>query len=495
MSSKAYDDVTRIFARLHRIGHLGALAAWDQAVMMPLGGNAARGAAMAELDVLVHEMLTSPQLKDALHAAQQEELLPMQRANLREMRRAWEPANLLPASLVEAKSLAGTRCEHAWREQRPAHDWDGFVVNLREVVRLSREEAGLLAQFKGCSPYDALVDRFEPGMTSATIDTLFQDVAAWLPGLIGQVQAKQAVESVNRPRGPFPREGQRALAVKVMELLGFDFSRGRLDVSIHPFCGGVPEDVRITTRYDEDDVTRSLMGVIHETGHGCYEQNLPQEWLEQPVGTARSMAIHESQSLLYEMQLSRSPAFLRLITPLIREHCGDRPGLSADNLARCAIRVSPGRIRVDADEVCYPAHIMLRFEIERDLINSRIEVEDIPGIWDEKMQAYLGVDTSDDFRDGPMQDIHWAQGAFGYFPSYTLGAMYAAQLFAAIRNGLPDVDDQVADGNLSPIFDWLRSHIWSRGSGPTTGELIREATGEELNPAYFRGHLEARYLG
>jgi len=495
MAIPAYDELTRTFTRLHRFAHLGSLAAWDQAVMMPAGGNAARGTAMAELHVLMHSQLTAPWLKDALRAAEQEDLGFLERANLREMRRAWEAANLLPSRLVEAKTLAETRCEHAWREQRPRNDWDGFAANLREVVRLSREEAGLLAQFKECSPYDALVDRFEPGMTSDTIEAVFREVATWLPGLIERVRARQASEMVNRPHGPFPILAQQSLAKEIMEILGFDFTRGRLDVSVHPLCGGVPEDVRITTRYDEDDVTRSLMGVIHETGHGCYEQNLPQEWLEQPVGAARSMAIHESQSLLYEMQLSRSPAFFELITPLIRKHCGDRPGVTPENLARCATRVTPGPIRVDADEVCYPAHIILRFEIERELINGRMEIKDIPERWNGKMRDFLGVDTRGNFRDGPMQDIHWSQGAFGYFPSYTLGAMYAAQLFSAIRNCHPDLDEQVADGHLTPIFNWLRANIWSKGSGLKTGELIHTATGEGLNPAHLRRHLETRYLG
>ena len=495
MSSPAYGELTRTFARLHRFAHLGAIAVWDQAVMMPSGGNTARSAAMAELHVLMHDLLTAPRLKDALRSAEQEDLGPMQRANLREMRRLWEAANVVPSRLVEAKTMAETRCEHAWRTQRSWNDWDGFAANLREVVALSREQAGLLAKYKGCAPYDALVDRYEPGMTSAAIESVFTDIAAWLPGLIKRVQSRQASEPADRPRGPFPLHTQKALAERIMELLGFDFARGRLDVSVHPFCGGVPEDVRITTRYDQEDVTRSLMGVIHETGHGCYEQNLPEQWLDQPLGAARSMAIHESQSLLYEMQLSRSPAFLRLITPLIREYFGDRPGLTPDNLARCATRVRPGRIRVDADEVCYPAHVILRFEIERDLIDGLTEIEDIPKLWNDKMGEYLGVDTRGDFRNGPMQDIHWPQGAFGYFPSYTLGAIYAAQFFTAIRRCHPNLDEQVADGRLSAITDWLRAKIWSRGSGPTAEELIQAATGQGLNPADLRGHLESRYLG
>lgn len=279
-----------------------------------------------------------------------------------------------------------------------------------------------------------------------------------------------------------------------MQRLGFDFEGGRLDVSTHPFCGGVPEDVRVTTRYTEDDFTRSLMGVIHETGHARYEQNLPRAWVHLPVGQARSMGIHESQSLAFEMQLGRHPGFLAHLAPLLREHLGAQPALEPENLARLYTRVEPGLIRVDADELTYPAHIILRFEIERALIDGEIEAADVPALWDEKMRAYLDLDTRSNFRDGCMQDIHWPLGAFGYFPSYTLGALYAAQWFAAMRRETPELDRQIAAGELQTVFDWLHTHIWSQASLWPTETLVRRATDEALNPAHFRAHLEQRYL-
>lgn len=494
-NTSAYQALTHTFARLHRFGHLGAIAGWDQAAMMPSKGNDARAAALAELRVLTHGIITAPQLKEQLDAAEQENLDELQRANLREMRREWAQANLLPAALVEAKTLAGARCEHAWRSQRPANDWKGFLENLREVVKLSREEGRLLAEASGGSRYDALMDKYEPGMKSAEIERIFAEVKSWLPGLIERARVKQASETVIEPVGPFAVAQQRALGVEAMKLLQFDFDGGRLDVSSHPFCGGVPEDVRITTRYRDDDFVQSLMGIVHETGHARYEQNLPKDWLEQPLGRARSMGIHESQSLSFEMQLGRSPAFLQLIAPLIRSHFGEQPAFALENLQRLYSRVQPGYIRVDADELCYPAHVILRFEIERALMDGEIEAEDIPALWDEKMMAYLGVDTRGNYTNGCMQDIHWTDGGFGYFPSYTLGAMYAAQYFASLRRAEPELDAQVAAGNLEPIFSWLNANIWSQGSRWSTDELVRRATGETLNPAHFKAHLERRYLG
>ncbi|AUH52184.1 carboxypeptidase M32 [Chromobacterium sp. ATCC 53434] len=492
-NQKAYQSLTRTFQRLHHFGHLAAIAGWDQAAMMPSKGNEARAAAQAELQVLMHQLITAPELERQLRDAEQEALDETQRANLREIRRDWRQANLLPEALVEAKALAAARCEHAWREQRRNNDWQGFLPNFREVLRLAREEAALLAEANGGSRYDALLDKYEPGMKSADIARIFDDVKSWLPGLIERVRAKQAAETVIRPQGPFPVEKQRALGLDVMRLLGFDFEAGRLDVSNHPFCGGVPEDVRITTRYREDDFVQSLMGIVHETGHARYEQNLPRDWLSQPVGRARSMGIHESQSLSFEMQLGRSRGFLQLIAPSIRAHFGDQPAFDAGNLARLYTRVEPGYIRVDADELCYPAHVILRFEIERALIDGEIEAEDVPALWDEKMLAYLGLDTRGNYRDGCLQDIHWTD-TFGYFPSYTLGAMYAAQYFATLRRQEPALDARVAAGDLAPVFDWLNANIWSQGSRWDTDELVRRATGEALNPAHYRAHLEARYL-
>jgi carboxypeptidase Taq len=494
-TTPAYDELCRRHQRQHRLAHLQSIGYWDQSAHMPPKGNEARSLALAEMGGLLHQLATAPELKGLLDAAAGESLDDTQRANLREMHRAWRASNALPQSLVEAKSLANSRCEHAWRTQRPANDWAGYAENLREVLKLAREEARLLAEDSGLSKYDALMDQYEPGMRAAEVERVFGDLRQWLPGLIQQAQERQRQETVLVPEGRFPAAAQRALGLDAMKLMGFDFEAGRLDESAHPFCGGVPEDVRMTTRYREDSFLPSLTGTIHETGHGRYEQNLPREWLGLPIARARSMGLHESQSLSFEMQLGSHPAFAGLLSPLVVKHLGEQPAFAPENLNRLMTRVVPGHIRVDADEVTYPAHVILRFEIERALIEGEIEVEDIPALWDAKMMELLGIDTRGNFKDGPMQDVHWGAGLFGYFPCYTLGAMYAAQWFATMRRAQPDLDDRIAAGELAPVFGWLHENIWSQGSRWETPELVRRASGETLNAAHFRAHLEGRYLG
>ena len=491
----AYDELKRIWTQLHHFSHLQSIAGWDQAAMMPPKGNDARANAMAEMEGLLHRMRTDPALTTLLASADAEPLDDVARANLVAIKREWQASNALPQALVEAQSLAGARCEHAWRTQRPANDWAGFLANFREVLKIGREVAQRLSDATGLSPYDALMDQFEPGTTSAEVDHVFGDLQQWLPGLVKQVQARQASETVILPTGPFAKTAQRALSLDVMGLLGFDFDAGRLDESAHPFSGGVPEDTRLTTRYREDDLMQSLMGTIHETGHARYEQNLPRDWLGQPIAHARSMGIHESQSLSFEMQLGRSPAFAQLLAPLLRARFGDQPAFEPTNLQKLMTRVKPDFIRVDADELTYPAHVILRYGIERELIAGTLQAEDIPARWDEGMQSLLGIDTRGNYRDGCLQDIHWSGGSFGYFPCYTLGAMYAAQWFATIRQKTPDLDTRIARGELEPAFDWLKENIWTQASRWPTAQLAQRATGEALNPIHFRRHLEARYLG
>ena len=490
----SYDQLSGTWKRLHHLGHLQSIAGWDQAANMPPKGNEARAAALAEMAALLHRMRTDAKLPDQLSRAEQEPLSNMERANLREMRRQWRVSNALPESLVQRQQIASSRCEHAWRTQRPANDWKGFVANFREVLTLAREEAALLSELNGVRKYDAMMDRFEPGMTCAQLDRVFGELRQWLPGMIQQVTARQAQQTLITPSGPFPQAAQRALCEQVMRLLGFDFEAGRLDVSTHPFCGGVPEDVRMTTRFREDDFLGSLMGTVHETGHGRYEQNLPRDWLGQPVADARSMALHESQSLSFEMQLGSHPGFVAQLAPLVAQALGHQDAFEAGNLHKLLTRVKPGFIRVDADEVTYPAHIILRYEIERPLLEGEIEAEDVPALWDAKMMELLGVDTRGNFKDGPLQDVHWSEALFGYFPCYSLGAMYAAQWFAAMRRATPDLDARIGAGDLSPVFDWLRDNIWTQASRWTTDELAGRASGEALNPAHFKAHLQARYL-
>lgn len=491
----SYQRLEQHQRQLHRFHHLQAICGWDQAAMMPAGGNEARAEALAELEVLVHQKTTTPEMAEWIAGAEAETMSADQQANLREIKRQWQNASLIPAALVEAQSLAASKCEHAWRTQRKNNDWAGFLPNLKAVVQHSREVARIRADALQLKPYDAMLALFEPGATTASLDGIFGDLQQWLPDLIRTAVEKQHSRFVVQPQGPFPVEQQKQLGLAVMKLLGFDFEHGRLDVSTHPFCGGVPTDVRITTRYDEQDFMRSLMGVIHETGHARYEQNLPATWRGQAVYSGRSMGIHESQSLFFEMQLARHPVFLSLLTPMLRKHFGEQKAFEPENLQRLYTRVKPDFIRVDADEVTYPAHIILRYEIERALIEGEIEVEDIPALWNSKMQQWLGLSTAGDYRNGCMQDIHWTGGAFGYFPSYTLGAMYAAQFRFALERQSGDLGKLIASGHLSQVFEWLRDNLWSKGCLLDVNTLVTQASGEPLNPRWFRQHLEHRYLG
>ena len=490
----AYEKLTKKYERIHHLSHMQSIVYWDWQTMMPSGSNDARSKAMAEFGTLLHELSTEKEIGELITEASEEQLEPTQKASLREIKRVYTQSTILPSELVKKQSLAHSNCSHNWVEQRQNNDWQGFSKNLKEVVKLTREEANIRANQSGLTAYDSLLDLYEPGMRSETLDEIFKDVKTWLPTLIEKVLEKQKAQTILNPSGKFDTNSQKELGIKVMEHLGFDFTRGRTDVSAHPFCGGVAEDVRITTRYDEDDFVQALMGTVHETGHASYEQGLPLNLVALPVGQARSMGIHESQSLFFEMQVGRSKEFLKSIQPYITESFGDDKAFEIENLTKIYSKVEASYIRVDADEVTYAAHVILRYEIERDLINGVIEVEDIPSIWDKKMKEYLNVDTKDNFKDGCMQDVHWTEGLFGYFPSYTLGAMYAAQQFASVKKAYPNIEKSIENGDLSDIKAWLKENIWSKASTLETNELIKEATEKPLNPKFFKEHLENRYL-
>ncbi|HEY1298910.1 MAG TPA: carboxypeptidase M32, partial [Stellaceae bacterium] len=293
---------------------------------------------------------------------------------------------------------------------------------------------------------------------------------------------------------PFPVETQRRVGIELMQRIGFDFAHGRLDVSAHPFCGGTPDDVRITTRYDESDFARALMGVLHETGHALYQRGLPSEWRLQPVGRARGMAMHESQSLLLEMQACRSRAFVDFAAPILRRaFAGEGPAWNAEALYRRQIRVGRGLIRVDADEVTYPAHVILRYRLERAMLAGDLALRDLPGAWADGLRTLLGVAPAKD-RDGCLQDIHWYDGIWGYFPTYTLGALIAAQLFEAARRALPGLAEAIAAGDFAPLLGWLHKNVHEKGSLLSTAELVEAATGRPLGTTSFERHLRTRYL-
>jgi carboxypeptidase Taq len=494
----AYTDLEARFRRRGALSQAARMLTWDSATMMPEGGAPARSEQLAVLSVTCHELLTDSAVAELLAGAEaeSESLGPWQRANLREMTRQWRHATALDSDLVEALSKAGQHCEMVWRKARPAADFAAVLPSLEALLELKREAAGAKAEAFGCAPYDALLDQYDPGLTAAKIDRIFDPLAAFLPGFLEQVLAKQAGQGAPiAMNGPFPLERQEALARRLMAIVGFDFDHGRLDRSAHPFCGGVPGDVRITTRYDQDDPLSALMAVLHETGHALYEGGLPPDWRLQPVGGSRGMAVHESQSLLIEMQVCRGAGFIAFAAPLIAEAFGGAgPAWSADNLTRLANRVAPGLIRVDADEVTYPAHIILRTRLERALIAGELRPADLPGAWNEAMEELLGLTPPDD-RLGCLQDIHWYDGALGYFPTYTLGAMTAAQLFAAAKAAVPEIPEALGRGDFAPLLDWLGTQIHAKGARLTGEDLLIEATGKPLDPEVFKAHLITRYLG
>ncbi len=491
----AYDRLRRRFERIATIGEARGVLSWDAAAMMPSGGGAARGDQLAVLSGLAHAQLTAPEAAADLAEAELPDDDPWHARNLALMRHAHARATAVPAALVEAESRACSACEQVWREARPASDFAAVRERLAEVVRLVREHAAALSAALSLSPYDALMDGFQPGIGAAHVAPVFAAHTAWLAEALPRAEALQAGRPAPvRPAGPFPAAVQEALCRRLATRAGLEAAHFRLDRSAHPFCGGTPSDVRITTRYDEADEAGSIMGVLHETGHALYERGLPAAWARQPVGEAAGMAAHESQSLLVEMQACRSDAFLSWLGPELRAAFGgDGVAFAPENLARLYRRVERGCIRVDADELTYPAHVALRFRLERALIAGDLLVADLPGAWNEAMREVLGIVPPDD-RRGCLQDIHWYDGAFGYFPSYTLGAMAAAQLMAAARRVLPRLDAALGAGDFAPLLGWLRARVHGQGSLRGFNDLLLDATGKPLDPADFQAHLAGRYL-
>ena len=490
-AAPAYRRLEDHYRRIRALDDAIGLLNWDRQVMMPAGGAETRSATLAALRVMRHQAASAPELGDLLARAGEEPLGHWQAANLAEMRRRHLHATALAEDLVDALSRATSHCETVWQQRaRPDAEFAAVSEALSRVVALTREAADARAERLGTSPYDALLDAYEPGGRSGQIDTLFAGLEPRLAALLDQAREDDGAPTGHR----VPAERQRALGLEVMRALGFDFRRGRLDVSVHPFSGGNPDDTRITTRYDPDDWSASLMAVIHETGHALYDQGLPAEWRFQPVGAPRGMVLHESQSLLLEMQVSRSRPFFTFLAPRLRAVFGvSGPAWEEDALARAACRVRRGLIRVDADEVTYPFHVFLRYRLERALLSGELAVADLPDAWNDGIEEMLGIRPEND-RDGCLQDIHWYAGAFGYFPTYAMGALAAAQLYAAVRAELPELDAQVARCDLGALFDWLRTHVHARASVASTDDILRAATGSGLGHEAFLAHLEARYL-
>ncbi|MDE1906169.1 MAG: carboxypeptidase M32 [Rhodospirillales bacterium] len=486
----AYEALKASFHRIACLDEASAMLSWDAAAVMPDGGAEARGEQMAVLAGLSHEFLCAQEIGENLAKAEAPEGWDKQ--NLKLMQEAHLRATALPRDLVEAQVRAGRTCETIWRAARKANDFAAVREALAEVVKLTREGAKILGQALGLSPYDALMSQYQRGINAEQAGAIFARYEAFLREALPQAEALQAKRpQAALPLGPYPEAVQADLARKLAAGAGLNFNAARLDISAHPFCGGTPTDIRITTRYDEADFAAALMGVLHETGHALYEQNLPAAWARQPVGAAAGMAMHESQSLIVEMQAVRSDAYLSYLAPLATEAFGKEVTLAG--LKHRLRRVERSFIRVEADEMTYPAHVLLRFRLEQALLSGELAVADLPAAWNEGLNALLGITPPDDAR-GCLQDIHWFDGAIGYFPSYTLGAMAAAQLMEAAREDLPEMDSALARGNLTPLTAWLAENVHQRGSSAGFNEILQTATGETLNPAHFEAHLTARYL-
>ena len=496
MAQTPYQQLEQEFRRLHAFRGAASLLRWDAAVMMPRGSADVRGEQLAALEQECHTLLTSPKVSRLLERAQaaESQLEDWQLANLREMRRERDHAIATPLSLVTRMARATAVAEVRWLEAKQESNFALFAPNLEEVVALTRDKAQVLSQALGLAPYDALIDGFSPGFLAAEIDQLFRTVSRRLPNLI-----REAIELQSK-QPPLPLTGkvsvakQRSLAVEVMRALGFPFDRGRLDESDHPFTEGVNGDVRVTTRFVLTEPFTGLMGVLHETGQAMYDLGLPEAWRDQPVGRDRGMALEESQSLLLEMIVGRSRPFLAYLRPLLEKHYGvTGPEWEIENLYRTLIRVRRGAIRVDADELTYPVHIMLRFELEKRIFEGTLAVRDLPEAWSTGLDERLGIRPAND-AEGCLQDVHWAVGSFGYFPSYALGGFIAAQLYETLRNDHTDLDAEIEAGRFGGLIEWLRTNVHSVGASLSSQDLIRRATGKPLSAAPWLRYAEAKYL-
>ncbi len=496
MPATPYQQLEQEFRRLHAFRGALSMLRWDAAVMMPRNSADVRGEQLAALETEHHALLTTPKIARLIERAEaaSAQLEDWQVANLREMRRQRDHAIATPPSLITRLTKVCARAEFHWLEARKANDFRLFAPHLTEVVHLVRDKAALLSQARGLAPYDALVDEFTPGVSTADIDSIFKALGRKLPGLINDAIELQATQPVAPLSGKFSLAKQKQLSTEVLKAIGFSFERGRLDESEHPFTEGVPGDMRITTRFDANDPFTGLLGAIHETGHAMYDLGLPQAWRDQPVGRDRGLALEESQSLLFEMNLCRSRAFVHFLSPLLEKYFQvTGPEWQEQNLYRLLVRVRRSLIRMDADELTYPVHIMLRYELEKRLLDGALAVADLPEAWADSLEQRLGVRPSNDL-EGCLQDIHWAVGHFGYFPSYALGAVIAGQLNDALRAALPSLDEQLAAGHFDGIMEWLRENIHSAGARLPVQELMKQATSRPLSAAPYLRYLEAKYL-
>lgn len=491
---QAYQKLEERFDQIMTFKQIDSLLDWDRSVFMPEEGVDQRARQVELLNVKIHEMQTDPAIGEWLAKVERKNLDPWQAANVRVMEWLYNHATAVPAHLVAQKMNQETRTEMIWRKARADSNFKAVEQELSKLLDIVREHAAVKSKKLNLPAYDALMDAYAPGMSVADVDGVFDDVAAFLPGFLDDVLHAQ--KDPLPIAGPFDLQKQQALCQKVAAMLGFDPKWGRLDISLHPFSSGHGHDVRITTRYKEDDFADSLQGVAHEAGHGLYDRYTPAAWHHQPVGASQNMgmAIHESQSLSLDMQLGRSLEYWQYLAPHVQQTFGGAgDAWSAENIYRNVTRVARSFIRVEADEVTYPAHVILRYRLEKAMVEGKLEVKDLPDAWNAEMEKLIGVAPPDD-RRGCLQDIHWYFGAFGYFPAYALGAFIAAQFADKMKRDIPDVMQQVAGGNIAAFTGWLKTNVQEKGCLHTPPKLIEEVTGEKMSTRFWKQHVTDRYL-
>lgn len=495
-TSTALEQLKAHMAVVDDLGATIGLLSWDQETHCPPKGMEPRGRQMATLSALYHQKMTDPALHRWLEALQlqADTLSADDRALLRVVKRDVDHATKLPEWLVQRQSETSAKAHPIWVNARKTNQFEAFAPVLAELVDLAQQEADFLG-YEG-SRYDALLDLYEPGLTTAQLDPLFAQLQQALVPLIQAIadSPNQPDEQVLRTRLSDSVERQKTLNNQVLEAMGFDLQAGRVDEAPHPFCSGShPGDVRLTNRYLPEEFVSSLFSALHEGGHGLYEQGTPEALAGTPLAGGVSLGIHESQSRLWENLVGRSAPFWEWLYPTVQQLFPD-PLQTVDwsTFYRAVNRVKPSLIRVEADELTYNLHIVLRYRLEKALIEGTLAVQDIPEAWNEAMATLLGVRPDNDTQ-GCLQDIHWAHGSFGYFPTYTLGNLYASQFFFAAQQALPQLDSQLRQGQLLPLREWLRQAIHEQGKRLTPDELCRQVTGEALNPQYFIGAMQAKY--
>ena len=487
----AYDELLARLKDIDLVTQIGGLLGWDQEVLMPPKAAKLRAEQLSWISKTGHEKLTDSRIGELLDILEQKnDLDEVQIGNIRLARDSYNKATKLPTDFVAEMAMHKSKSQISWTRARAENDFSIFRDDLSKMVEMSRKKADYLGYDE--VRYDALLDLYESGLTVSKVDPLFIGLRESVAPLV-----KRVIENGKKPDmswvhdNTWSKQGQERLSQSISEAIGFDFEAGRRDASTHPFCGGPnPDDVRWTTRYDEKDPFGSLYGSMHETGHGLYEQGRPRNLDFQPAGSANGLGVHESQSRLWENQIGRSREFCEWALPIWKEHFPEQmKGVSAEDLWRSVNFVEPSLIRVEADEATYNLHIMIRYEIEKKLISGEIEVDELPEVWDDMYEEFLGI-RAPNRTLGVLQDIHWSFGAFGYFPTYTLGNLYSAQLLTAARKELPNHDEQIRNGDFTPLLEWMRKNVHSRGSIVEPSELIKEATGNNPSPDDFVKYLQ-----